>query len=803
MTTFKYLRTLAFSIIVSGPFLLSAQQQIYPGADEHSPSRSEYFSWINNTNEGSTEKQTLINLDFFKWLKDKYGMHLDIYAMDAGNIDGKGFCGTIQSSRFERQFPNSFDRIYKEASLMNTRLGIWGGPDCFGNTVASEKARIDMMVKLCRDYKFELFKFDKVNGDLRTEKQDAFIKMMKECRIYSPDLILLNHRLNLGKAMPYATTFLLGGDETYIDVNMTNTQTAPHHRQGALSREGVPGLKRLTEDHGVCLSSCLDYWEDDLILQAFNRSLILAPEIYGNPWLLSDNEFPRLARIFNLHAKYDKILVNGIKLPKNNYGKNAVSRGDSSTRFITLRNMNWQSATFTISLNEEIGLLKGVHFQVRQFHPTNEIIGNYNRGQKVKVEVLPFRSCLIGISASWDDPQIAGCQYEVVNEKNGHPIVIKLLGMPGQQAQIRLSGKEKYSSADIDGTPVPALVKGKTVLINFPGTSLKEKWHRKLGDLLPVSMPEDAESLYEATCFAADNNALEVRSLYRSGPTLIPQVQAARDAFFEQPLFKERGLWDKYLFDGEAESGFEISRRWGNPREGVFRLDLGKAIFLNKLVLKTTGEYDIQPLKTDEAISVEVSSDLKTWKRIKFLAGKTMHIPLDPNIPVRYFRFNENFSRLTEIEGYKEGKLIDRTGWRASNLFAEWHNVKAKEAWATSFTLKEIPKGSYLCIALNGKHGVEGAYAAIRIDGKPVGAPDRSVSYSSNTWEYKVQERDSDYTYYIPLAKEMEGKKIDAIVLGLKNGITDFKPEVWITAYPVPFEKKILILRRNNKSNNF
>ena len=45
---------------------------VYPGADERSPSRSEYFSWINNTNEGATEKQTLINLEFFKWLQDEY-----------------------------------------------------------------------------------------------------------------------------------------------------------------------------------------------------------------------------------------------------------------------------------------------------------------------------------------------------------------------------------------------------------------------------------------------------------------------------------------------------------------------------------------------------------------------------------------------------------------------------------------------------------------------------------------------------------------------------------------------------------
>jgi hypothetical protein len=40
----------------------------------------------------------------------------------------------------------------------------------------------------------------------------------------------------------------------------------------------------------------------------------------------------------------------------------------------------------------------------------------------------------------------------------------------------------------------------------------------------------------------------------------------------------------------------------------------------------------------------------------------------------------------------------------------------------------------------------------------------------------------------------MIGKQIDAVVLGLKNGISDFKPEVWITAYPIPFEKKKLVL---------
>lgn len=231
------------------------ENKVFPGADENTPSRSEYFSWINNTNEGTTEDHTMVNMEFFKWLYDEYGMVLDIYAFDAGAIDGKRFYGLVDSDRFKEQFPNGFEPIYQKAKSFGSRLGVWGGPDGFGNTFPEEQGRIEQMVSLCRDLEFALFKFDSVCGPLRPEKEDAFIRMMTECRKHSPDLILLNHRLGLERAQAHATTFLWEGKETYIDVFSTNTVTAPHHRADALSRGLVPGLKRLTEDHGVCLSS--------------------------------------------------------------------------------------------------------------------------------------------------------------------------------------------------------------------------------------------------------------------------------------------------------------------------------------------------------------------------------------------------------------------------------------------------------------------------------------------------------------------------------------------------------------------
>ena len=55
------------------------------------------------------------------------------------------------------------------------------------------------------------------------------------------------------------------------------------------------------------------------------------------------------------------------------------------------------------------------------------------------------------------------------------------------------------------------------------------------------------------------------------------------------------------------------------------------------------------------------------------------------------------------------GTALDRTSWRASTLFARYARVSPRKAWQHSFTLREIPTGSYLAIALNGEHGSEGA----------------------------------------------------------------------------------------------
>ncbi|KPK80288.1 MAG: hypothetical protein AMJ81_12275 [Phycisphaerae bacterium SM23_33] len=773
------------------------KQATFPGADERTPSRAQYSSWINNTNEGATEAQTLANLAFFRWLHDEYGMVLDIYAFDAGAIDGAKFYGSTDSERFRRQFPRGFGPLADAAGAMGCRLGLWGGPDGFGETDEAERARIEMMVSLCRDHRFMLFKLDAVCGGLRPEKQRAFVEQMTACRRYCPDLIVLNHRLELGAGLPHTTTFLWGGAETYIDVHMVNRTCAPHNRACALHRGLVPGLQRLTEDHGVCLSSCLDYWEDDLVLQAFNRCLILAPEIYGNPWLLRDDEFPRLARIYNLHRRFGDILVDGMELPET-LGPSAVSRGDEATRLVTLRNLTWEPVRYTLNLDESIGLRGGGEVELRRLHPHERILGRFDFGEAVEVEVLPFRACLV-MATRRANPEVGveGCDYDVIRDVPGRPVTIKLLAAAGTTAEVRLApGERAFAAAAVDGEELPGLADGQAVRVEFPGTPLQQPWHRKLGDLAAIEVPDDAEALYEATCFAADNNALEARELRRSGPSGIPQVQRAREAFFSQPTFRRRLLWDKYLFDDDPETGFAVSRRHRplRIRGGAFRLDLGASARIDHLQLVVGGDYALQPIKSQEGVWGAVSADLKTWTQVRFFATEDITADLPGEAPIRYVRLDGCPDRITEVRGTYRGKALDRSGWRASNLFGRYRSAPATHAWSLAFTLEEAAPGAYLAIACHGRHGAETVYAACRVADGYAGAPARSPSYPSNTWEGAVRQPDGHYTYYIPVTAEMVGKPIEAVAILLKGGDSDIRVEAWLTAYPIPMAARELVL---------
>jgi hypothetical protein len=289
-----------------------------------------------------------------------------------------------------------------------------------------------------------------------------------------------------------------------------------------------------------------------------------------------------------------------------------------------------------------------------------------------------------------------------------------------------------------------------------------------------------------------------VRSLERSGSTSVPQVQAARDAFFRQDIFRERDIWDKNLFDGDEKTCFSVCSRFGDRRKessSGFFIDLGETINIDSLIITVPDEFSLTPLKSSEGVSLMYSCDLKEWGSVSSFLGKETLFELKNVGAVRYLRLETTPIRVSEVRAFEGGKEVVRDKWRASNLFRTYGqaNAWATDAWSSKFVLNEIPRGAYLCVAINGKCGEEGAWAAFKIDGEYVGCPDRAPSFISNTWEYRVAPTNGNYTYYLPLTPEMKGKEIEAWVLKLgKEGTTELKPEVWLSTYPIPFENKIL-----------
>jgi len=771
------------------------------GINKFTPSKAIYFDWINRNWYGSNEKKVEANLKFFKWLHDEYGMQLDIYLMDAADIDQGPNCasdiglpayGSLETLWFQKRFPHGFGPLAELAKSFNCRLGVWLGPDGYGKTPDEARKRNEMLVKFCKEYNFTVFKFDACCSDLSPENQKYFIETMQECRKYSPDLIILNHRITLNEeARKLTNTYLWEGQETYVDVNISNDQPAPHHRVANLTRGLPPELNRLTEDHGVCFSSALDSWDDDLILQAFNRNLILSPEIYGNPFLLNDETLPRLARIYNIHRLYNDILVNGMQLPEEKYGKFAVSRGDDETRLITLRNLSWQPLHVTVKLDESIGLKRACNVEVLEYHPDEKFLGTFKTGSEIVVTVLPFRTSLIKFSTR-PNPEfvLKGSAYQVIKNIPDKPVQVNLLGLPGEKVSFSLSDFQgKYKKASLNAKDVSSILSGKPSDFTFPGQKKDLVYLKKIGNLQLSALPGNTEKYMESCNFTVDNNALEVRELKRSGSTKFVPVQDCRDAFFKDTLFSGIGVWDKYAFDGDQSTSFKVRlvdyTKLGQNK-GSFRLDFGESITLDHLVFKGI------PANFNPEM-VEYSTDLSTWNPVKFqVVNGEMNINFDQIKPFRYLRIDKSPSEVAEIEGFSNQKAVNRDRWKASNLFRIVKSNTAKLYWKYEGKLSGIGKAANLTVTVPANCSEGSVFACMLVDGKIIAANDRAPSFPYNNWEH-FSVVDKNLTFYIPVNEKMEGKTVQVMLLTTDEKLKEMKPEVWLTN-PNIYEKAELIL---------
>ncbi len=182
-----------------------------------------------------------------------------------------------------------------------------------------------------------------------------------------------------------------------------------------------------------------------------------------------------------------------------------------------------------------------------------------------------------------------------------------------------------------------------------------------------------------------------------------------------------------------------------------------------------------------------VSDDLRAWTPVPFLIGTAIEGRIPGDKPWRYVRLDGCPDLVREARASYRGVPVERVGWRASNLFSTYGAARAERTWQASFRLDEIVPGAYLAIAVHGRHGRELVSAALRVDGAAYrGVPRRSPSFPANAWECPVRTCDGDSTWYLPLDRDLIGRRLDAVVLGLRGHTAPSGCEVWITANHAP-----------------
>lgn len=231
--------------------------------------------------------------------------------------------------------------------------------------------------------------------------------------------------------------------------------------------------------------------------------------------------------------------------------------------------------------------------------------------------------------------------------------------------------------------------------------------------------------------------------------------------------------------------------------DSPLRIDFGSVIHPDRIELLIPDPYSLQELCEGEAkFTAQVSADLITWVSIPFIHGEKNRIDLPKNTSLRYLRIPNFCYRISEVNAYEGDRALPRETWRASNLFGSFAKMKFTQAWTGKIRIEEPVKGAYLCVALNGKHGIEGAYAALRThDGRYIGAIDRATSFPCNPFEGGSIKRDGNYTYYFPVTAEMLDQDLEVVVLAGAGAEKNMQAEVWHTAHAAPFEEHTMILK--------
>ena len=453
------------------------------------------------------------------------------------------------------------------------------------------------------------------------------------------------------------------------------------------------------------------------------------------------------------------------------YGPLAVGRGNEATRLVTLRNLGWETVIRRLKLDASIGFPWKALSRCGSFIPRANP-RHLQARRRGCVEVLPFRSCLLLVDAKQTGGvRLRGCDYEVVRDVPGKDVVIRMLGQAGTTSEVALvSNGRAFRGATIDGQPMSELPTGKTVRIQFPGKPDAAPWHRRTGPPTVCALPADAEALFESSCFAGDNDPLELRSLRRSDQSKIPQVQKARQAFLDQPIIAQEGMLTEYLFDGNPGTFCNLLRsRAREPGSRHVRLDLGKATRLGHILLEPPATGALQYAAVAPTNHAEVSVDLKTWTPAR-LARRARHPDrMRPDATVSL-----SANRLRPREAGRDSRLLGGERTRPRRL-----------AHVLVIPIPESVPG--MVVALLSRCGSTRELSHRRLQRRPrprrrlgscpgkrsLGRPRACPILSREPFEVSVSRTDRNYGCFIPVTQDMLAKPVKSSCWALTRRISN------------------------------
>lgn len=797
-----------------------------------------YFDWLCHDNSGPRESEVLANFAALRRLKELCGLQFDIYNSDAGLVESQGTYYPQFKASFLSRFPAGLKPLAEGSKALGMRLGLWLGPDGFGEKPEEMAARRAQLLSWVRDFNVGLFKMDTVVSELDhpdkyvlEKKYQSLADALAEARRIDPGFIAINHRINDSPYMLAITDCLLWrGEETYIDVHISNETASLYNRDCSIGRElssefyGTPF--RQFEDHGICFNSCLEKWEDDLVAQAFGRASVLSPEMYGTFFFLDDEDYPRLARLIQLHKQLEPLLKNSIPLPGGD-----IAHADGASSLVVVRNMTWEPALKLIPLDASIGLAAapGAPLTVRQRHPWERLMKRAGEGAVVggtlEVEMEPWSLRLIQIdTVPPSEPIVAGVPYEIVPGPDAGSFGIKLLGTPGQRAHMAFLNFGDRTVRTGSGQPVPT--GDKPWPISFPGAPAAGPSFARLADLRDdPAGAADGQRLAELAKFGIDDDALEVREMVRlkREPSSLAEIEACRAYMWDKVAAAEGTFLN--AFDGDPGT------RWsdGFPRRSPFtgspaayrsetslwRIDLGQPTDLATLELLIVRRTDAAFLE-----AVETSSDLRTWTRTDGLSlaaagsipasaplkrrGRTIQIfdvdagdkkPVAVAVrleggPCRYVRIRGRNFGVTEILGYDgTGRSLDRSAWRATNFLGETPAPR-RVLSAIHIPAEDTPGREYAVAVTAGPakfDPVDGVYVVALVDGRPVVPRHRVPSYPYHNFEWNSgAPKLAGMTFRLPIDRAWKGKTVEFRVMMFGEGADGARAELrLVTPKPV------------------